>query len=106
MIDTATADLLDLIQNDWRPFAEADRNAIAWAIREDAGHHNGHVSTNRVRRLLAALPVLEQPKPQRIGPVYRALCLAGLMVPDGWESSTDRQGRNSGKPVRTYRWVD
>lgn len=104
-VDEDTADLLDLIDADWRPFAEADRNEVAQAIR-DSVEPDGHVSPNRVRARLASLPVLRQPKPQRVGPVYRSLVAAGfLAVNDGWEMSDDLAGRNSGKPHRTYRWV-
>lgn len=104
-VDDDTADLLDLIQADWRPFAEDDRNVIAHAIRDVAGANDGKVHPNDVRAALAALPVLEQPKPQRVGPVYRALVLFGDLRVDGWDESNDLQGRNSGKPCRIYRWA-
>lgn len=103
--DPDTATLLDLLNAAWTPFAEADRNTVARAIRDDAETHGGHVSPNRVRRALAALPVLDQPKPQRVGPVYRALCLAGHLRASDWETSDDLTGRNSGKPHRTYVWI-
>jgi hypothetical protein len=103
--DEATGSLLDLIAADWRPFAEADRNTVAGAIRDDARFHGGEVSQNRVREALAALPVFSQPKPQRVGPVYRALCLSGYLEFSGWEVSEDRHGRNSGRPVRKYYWL-
>lgn len=103
-VDSDTATLLDLIESDWRPFAEHDRNTIATAIRDDARTHAGLVSPNRVRAALAALPVAEQPKPQRVGPVYRALVLDDVLSVDGWETSDDLSGRNSGKPHRTYCW--
>lgn len=104
-INDETADLLSLLASDWRPFAEADRSVIANAIRDDANAHGGWVSQNRVRAALASLPVFEQPKPQRVGPTYRALCLAGVLVADGWEQSDDLHGRNGGKPTRVYRWT-
>lgn len=100
-----TANLLDLIAADWRPFADADRNTIAGAIRDDARFHDGEVSANRVRDALAALPLHSQPKPQRVGPVYRALCLFGDLEVTGWEISEDRHGKNAGRPARTYRWI-
>jgi hypothetical protein len=98
--DAATGSLLDLLAADWLPFAEADRNLIARAIRDDAEAHGGHVSANRVRRRIPA-----RVGPQRVGPVYRALCLQGVLAVDGWEVSNDRNGKNAGKPCRTYRWV-
>ena len=105
-VDNGVADLLSLLAADWRPFAEADRNTVAGAIRDDARFHGGEVSQNRVRAALSALPVASQPKPQRVGPVYRALCLRGDLEVTGWETSDDLRGRNGGKPARTYRWID
>lgn len=104
-VDDDTASLLDLVDSDWRPFAEADRNTIARAIRDDAQAHDGEVHPNRVRRALAALPVLEQPKPTRVGPTYRALCLSGALAKTGWDISNDTRGKNAGKPCRIYRWL-
>ena len=104
-VDDDTASLLDLIAEDWRPFAEADRNTIATAIREDAEAHGGEVHPNRVRAALAGLPVIEQPKPTRVGPTYRALCLSGVIAENGWDISNDTHGKNAGKPCRIYRWV-
>jgi hypothetical protein len=99
-VDEQTGDLLDLIQADWLPFAEEDRNVIARAIRDDAAAHDGRISSNRVRRLIPT-----RVKPTRVGPVYRALCLQGVIEVTGWEISDDLHGRNSGKPARTYHWV-
>jgi len=33
------------------------------------------------------------------------MTLAGDIEPDGWTTSQDNRGRNSGKPARTYRVV-
>ena len=99
-VDHDTASLLDLIAADWTPFAEDDRNIIANAIRDDARAHGGHVSQNRVRPVIAGRVFHK-----RVGPTYRALCLAGHLRADGWEVSSDEAGRNSGKPCRTYVWT-
>ena len=104
-LDDDTGDLLDMIQADWRPFAEDDRNTVARAIRDDGLDHAGEVNPNRVREALASLPVAAQPKPQRVGPVYRALRLMGDLEVAGYDTSDDHRGRNSGKPCLTYRWV-
>lgn len=116
-VDDDTASLLELLESDWRPFAQRDWNTVAQAIRDDALDHGGKVSPNRVRRTLAALPVFDQPKPQRVGPVYRALCVLGVLrvattvdpltqqdVP-AYELSDDTAGKNAGKPHRSYIWV-
>lgn len=100
-----TGNLLDTIYADWRPFAERDKDTVAQAIWADARTNNAQVSPNRVRAALAELPVLKQPKPQRVGAVYRALCLQGFLTPIGFEESDDLAGRNRGKPHRVYRWV-
>ena len=100
-VDEQTGSLLDLIEADWTPFAEDDRNTIARAIRDDALAHDGHVSQNRVRRVIGGRVFHK-----RVGPVYRALCLRGDLLPDGWEvTEATELGRNGGKPARTYRWV-
>jgi hypothetical protein len=100
-VDDATGSLLDLLAEDWRPFAEDDRDLIANAIRDAAiAHPFRMVSPNLVRAALDG-----RVKPQRVGPVYRALCLMGYLVPCGWETSDDRHGRNTGRPARLYEWV-
>ena len=99
-LDPDTADLLDLLANDWTPFAEDDRNVIAQAIRQDALAHDGEVSQNRVRKLIDGRVFHK-----RVGPTYRALVLSGHLAIDGWEVSDDVLGRNQGKPCRRYRWT-
>ena len=100
-VDDYTGDLLDLIQSDWTPFAEDDRNLIARAIRDDALAHDGMVSANRVRDAIAG-----KVKPQRVGPVYRALALFGELEVAGYETTEPtKTGRNGGKPAMTYRWI-
>ena len=97
-VDTATGSLLDLI-------ADSDNHAhhrqeIERVILAVALEHDGHIDPNTVR---ARLPAWVQP--QLVGPTYRALSLAREIEPAGWTTSTDNRGRNSGKPVRTYRLV-
>jgi hypothetical protein len=97
-VDTATGSLLDLI-------ADSDdhahhRTEIERIILAVALEHDGHIDPNTVRR---RLPVWVQP--QLVGPTYRALALAREIEPAGWTTSDDAKGRNSGKPLRTYRLV-
>lgn len=61
----------------------------------------GHVSPNRVRRLLAGFV-----PPHLVGQEYRNLRREGHLVPLGWETSDDVRGGNAGKPARTYTWVE
>jgi hypothetical protein len=103
--DEQTADLLTCLSAPWTPFAQADMNTIAAAIRDDAEAHDGQIHPNRVRTQLAG-----RVKPQRVGITYRAMCLAGLIAVDGWDvndgSGIDRgNSGNAGKPQRLYRWI-
>ena len=95
-VDTATGSLLDLIADSddhAHHRAEIERVILAVALE-----HDGHIDPNTVRHRLPAWV-----QPQLVGPTYRALCLAREIEPDGWTTSDDNRGRNSGKPARTYR---
>jgi hypothetical protein len=75
------------------------------AIRGDAASHSGHIDPNRVRALLTnehGLTVY----PRVIGATYSALRQAGVLIADGWTTSTDVRGGNAGKPARLYRLVE
>jgi hypothetical protein len=98
-VDTYTGSLLDLIADDHvhaDDRAETERVILAVGLEYD-----GHIDPNIVRRRLPAWV-----QPQLVGPTYRALCLAREIEPAGWTTSDDLKGRNSGKPVRTYRLVN
>jgi hypothetical protein len=97
-VDTYTGSLLDLIADDH--IHADDRNEIERVILAVALEYDGHIDPNIVRR---RLPTWVQP--QLVGPTYRALSLARQIEPAGWTTSDDNRGRNSGKPVRTYRLV-
>jgi hypothetical protein len=97
-VDTYTGSLLDLIADD-HVHAD-DRAEIERVILAVALEYDGHIDPNIVRR---RLPTWVQP--QLVGPTYRALSLARQIEPAGWTTSDDNRGRNSGKPVRTYRLV-
>jgi len=95
-VDVATGDLLSLIADDWthdQQRAEIERVILGVAVEYD-----GCIDPNVVRRRLPAWV-----QPQLVGPTYRALCLSGEIEADGWTTSDDLRGRNSGKPARTYR---
>jgi len=97
-VDTYTGSLLDLIADDH--IHANDRTEIERVILAVALEYDGHIDPNIVRRRLPAWV-----QPQLVGPTYRALCLAREIEPAGWTTSDDLRGRNSGKPVRTYRLV-
>lgn len=97
-VDDPTADLLtELAAPD--PGLQA---AAEWAIFRTAlsvaADDDGRLSMNAVRPLIAGLV-----KPQRVGAFVHRACTSGLLVADGWDTSTDTRGRNSGKPQRRYR---
>jgi hypothetical protein len=97
------ASLLDLIATD--PVHRDDRAAVEAAIREDAASHSGQVDPNRVRESLTneyGLTVY----PRVIGATYSALRQAGVLIADGWTTSTDVRGGNAGKPARLYRLLE
>lgn len=86
------------------PHADARRHVVE-AIALDAESHAGHVSSNEVRRILAAMPEWVIP-PHVIGTVYRSLRAQGVLVETGAERSDDVKSGNGGRLVPTYRWVN
>ena len=97
-VDATTGSLLDLIAHD--PGHDSARTEIERVIWGVACEYDGRIDPNVVR---ARIPPWVQP--QLVGPTYRAMTLAGDIEPDGWTTNTDTKGRNSGKPLRTYRLV-
>ena len=97
-VDTATGSLLDLIaDSDDHAHHRAEIERVILAI---ALEHDGHIDPNIVRRRLPAWV-----QPQLVGPTYRAMTLSRDIEPRGWTTNDDAKGRNSGKPLRTYRVV-
>ena len=103
-VDEDTADLLDLIA------ADADR--LPWSEREWASFKEGLETAAIVS---ARFPLISQTvlrnhcrlfiTPHNVGPFTKRALREGLIEWTGdWEPSTDTKGRNSGKPVRIYRW--
>lgn len=96
--DPATAALLDLISGD--PCHARDREAIIDAIRASV-RHDGTTDGNAWRPLIPAFVY-----PRVVGATVHALVTRGVMAPTGeWRTSDDVAGRNSGRPVRVYRWT-
>ena len=96
--DPDTQAILDLIAGD--PCHRRDRAAVVEAIRATAKAHHGQVNPNAVRPRIPA-----SVQPRVIGATYNALAKAHVIAQDGWVKSTDAKGRNSGRPVRCYRWI-
>lgn len=90
--------ILALIAGD--PLHARDREAIVSAIR-DSVDQQGMTSSNHWRPLIPAFVY-----PRVVGATVNALTKAGVLVPTGeWLTSNDVHGRNSGRPVRLYRWT-
>lgn len=76
-----------------------DRAAVVDAIAESV-RPDGTTDANAWRPLI---PLYVYPRV--VGATVNALMKAGVLVPTGqWVVSDDRKGRNSGRPMRMYRW--
>lgn len=95
-VDPDTAELLELIHGD--PLHDRDRAEIVEAILAEAAEHDGVVDPNGVRSRLG-----DHVFPRLVGAVYNSLARRGVLTVDGWTVSTDRRGRNAGRPCRRYR---
>jgi hypothetical protein len=96
-VDPDTAALLDLMDGD--PIHARDREAVIDAIRA-AVRPDGTVCGNDWRGL-----VPQWVYPRVIGATVHALARRGILQATGdWAISDDTVGKNSGKPVRVYRW--
>lgn len=96
-VDPNTAALLDLMDGD--PIHARDREAVIDAIRA-AVRPDGTVCGNDWRGLIP-----QWVYPRVIGATVHALGRHGVLQATGdWAISDDTAGKNSGKPVRVYRW--
>jgi hypothetical protein len=100
-VDDETHDILHLVADETHPSVSYEWNLWVTAARQVASENGGIVDPNRLRELVRG-----NVAPKRCGAfVHRALT-SGLMVPTGeWVVSTDRQGKNGGKPCRVFAWV-
>jgi hypothetical protein len=100
-VDSDVADLLHLVADETHPSVSYEWNVWIAAARQVASENDGIVDPNALRELVRG-----NVAPKRCGAfVHRALT-SGLMVPTGeWVVSTDRQGKNGGKPCRVFAWV-
>jgi hypothetical protein len=96
-VDPDTAALLDLMDGD--PIHARDREAVIDAIRA-AVRPDGTVCGNDWRGL-----VPQWVYPRVIGATVHALARRGILQATGdWAISDDTVGKNSGRPVRVWRW--
>lgn len=80
-----------------------DLERVRAAIREVARAAGGLVDPNVVRARLTDAHGELVVYPRTIGAQYSGLRSLGIIEQVGWTTSTDRRGRNAGRPARTYR---
>jgi hypothetical protein len=100
-VDEDTADLLSLVAGDKiGPWADEEWSRFTQAL-EAASDLNGRIDPNFLRPLLRGSVA-----PNRIGAFTNRAKAEGLIAWDGeWVTSDDREGKNSGKPTRVYRYL-
>jgi hypothetical protein len=95
---TEKAAILELINAD--PKHARARDAIVEAIRA-AIRPDGTVCSNHWRPHIP-----DWVNPRVVGATVAAPAARGVLIPTGeWDISNDRRGRNTGRPVRVYRWA-
>lgn len=95
------ADLLQLIAGD--PVHARDRKKIVQAIVAEAAAHGGLVDPNRLRARLADEHGRPTVYPRVVGAVVSCLAQRRAIEPAGYVKSTDRHGKNAGRPARVWR---
>lgn len=83
-----------------------DFEIIHSAIRRVAREAGGVVDPNLVREELTDSNGDLTVYPRTIGAQYSGLKSLKVLQQVGWTTSTDRRGRNAGKPARMYRVID
>jgi hypothetical protein len=102
--DPATVSDVTCVDADHR--RERDRAEIDAAIEFVATTNEGRVDSNAVRALLQAENGELTVNPRALSARYMALKHAGVLRWDGeWTESTDRAGKNAGRPMRVYVYV-
>lgn len=100
-IDSDTADLLTLVADTDHPSVDHEWQLYVEALRQSAAAYSDAIVDPNVLRPL----VRGRIAPKRLGAfAHRAKCL-GLIEDAGWTISDDTEGRNAGRPAKTYRWL-
>ena len=104
-VDEQTESLLDLLADDGTQPVDREWDLYVSALRACAGIGWGPserlIDPNSLRRTIAG-----RIKPQRVGAFTHRALSAGLVEYTGnYVTSTDTNGRNSGKPCRELRWI-
>lgn len=99
--DDYTHDLLALVAlGTPQGTADAEWECFVAALHVAARDGGGLIDQNVVRPLIRGAI-----KPNRIGAFYSRACARDLIEPSGWSTSQDHEGRNAGRPMRTYVWL-
>lgn len=103
-VDDDTADLLSVLA-DPHPIAGADATAaFLVACERDADAHDGLVSVNRVRALMAEADI----PPRRYSAMWSHFTGEGkpmVKAPGKWEICEGSPSGNNGRPFPLRRWV-
>lgn len=100
-VDDNTSTLLDLIT----AHPEIPSKAEEWehfrkVLAKVAAENDGLIDQNRTRPLLRG-----EIAPRRVGAYFHRAACRGLIRAEGWTTSDDREGKNSGRPCRSYRYL-
>lgn len=100
-VDGSTGDLLDLLAMAPAIPSEADEwEHFQKVLAKVAAENDGVIDQNRTRPLLRG-----EIAPRRVGPFFHRASARGLIRAEGWTTSDDRDGKNSGRPCRSYRYL-
>lgn len=105
-VDTETADLLSVLADDGTLPVEAEwdlfvDNLMALMMQGYLKTGDRVINPNHLRARIAG-----RIKPQRVGAFTNRALREGLVEYTGrYVLSTDKRGRNSGKPCRELRWL-
>lgn len=103
-VDDETYDLLALVADVTRPVGRDVPDLFLAACERDAAAHDGRVSVNRVRALLAD----EDIPPRRYSSLWSHYTGPGrpmVKVAGEWETCAGSSSHNDGRPFAVRRWV-
>lgn len=100
-VDDSTADLLSLVADTNHPSADFEWHAFVGVLAATASLHDGRLDQNDYREQLRGVVA-----PKRIA-AFTNKAKADRLIEDTseWSISTDKAGRNAGRPMRVYRWI-
>lgn len=102
-VDDTTSDLLTLVaeRHPATPSEVEEWEHFRKVLAKVAAENDGLIDQNRTRPLLRG-----EIAPRRVGAFFHRATKAGLIRAEGWTTSDDREGKNSGRPCRSYVWIE